>query len=457
MRRVLLIVAILLVPAIPLFLVLSGVLKKAPTTVPPIHLTVWGTQDPATAFTRIIAKYRQTRSYITVDYTQVRPQDYFQQLVQAWAQGTGPDIYFVPNAWIGQMAQYSVAEPASLAVPQVITSKGILGTSTKVVSNPKPAASIGSLQNTFVDTVTSDIVQNGQVWALPLSMDTLVTYYNKDLLNNAKVFEPAQTWSDLQNQVVTNHLTVTDQNNQLVQSGVALGTATNLPHATDLLTLLMMQNGATMVSSDGHVQFQDAAGLTALNFYLSFAQARKVNFSWDANQPNALDAFLHGKVAYYFGSLIDRTQIAASGLNWGAAPMLHIRATGDNDVASNSERFIDISDYQVAMVAKASQLGGRDRYAWNLLDYLSQAGNVTAYLQATNGLSAIKSILAQQKNDANLGVYASQLLTARSWYHGAGGQSVDGYLQALITNGLAAQSDPQTLLNLAAQQIESTL
>ncbi len=457
MRRVLIIVAILLLPIIPIILVVTGVLKKQGPTVRPVHLTVWGTEDTSAAFTALIAKYRQTRSYITIDYTQVRPEDYYQQLLQAWAQGTGPDVYFVPSTWIGQMSAYSVPMPANLTVPQVIVSKGVLGRTTKVVLNTKAAPSVAVLQNTFVDAVTGDSIRDGQTWALPLSMDTLVTYYNKDLLNNAKIFEPAKTWSDLQSQITNNRLTVTDQDGRLAQSGVALGTVTNLPHATDLLTLLMMQNGATMSTPDKRVHFQEAPGLTALKFFLSFAQPKKVNYSWDADQTNARDAFLQGKVAYYFGSLADRSAIAGSSLKWGAAPMLHIRQTGDNDAASGTERFIDDSNYQVAMVAKASQTAGRDRYAWNFLDYASQAGNVATYLAATGKLAAVKTLLAQQKDDPTLGLYAGQLLTGRSWYRGNGGQTIEKYLQDLITGGLAEKTDLQPLLDLAAQQVESTL
>lgn len=457
MRRVLIIVAIILLPIIPIVLVVTGVLKKQGPTVQPVRLTVWGTEDPSSAFTSLIAKYRQTRSYLTVEYTQVRPEEYYQQLLQAWAQGTGPDVYFVPNSWIGQMSAYSVPMPTNLTVPQIIVSKGILGRSTKAVLNTKTAPSLAVLQNTFVDTVTSDAVRDGQTWALPLSMDTLVTYYNKDLLNNAKIFEPAKTWSDLQSQITSNRLTVTDQDGRLVQSGAALGTVTNLPHAIDLLALLMMQNGAIMTTPDKRVHFQEAPGLTALKFYLSFGQPKKVNYSWDADQTNARDAFLQGKVAYYFGSLADRSVIAAGSVNWGVAPMLHIRQTGDNDAASGNERFIDVSNYQVAMVSKASQTAGRDRYAWNFLEYASQAGNVATYLAATGKLAAVKTILAQQKDDPTLGLYAGQLLTARSWYRGTGGQTIEKYFQDLITGGLAEKADLQSLLNLAAQQVESTL
>ncbi len=457
MKRVLIIVAILLLPLTPIVLVVTGVLKSKPATIAPVKLEVWGTADDAKGLAPLIAKYRQTRSYVTVIYTKVRAEDYAQQLLSAWAQGSGPDVFFAPSAWIGQMSQYAVPMPISLTVPQIIITKGLIGTSSKVVSNAKAAPSMTGLKNSFVQAVTDDVIRDGRVWGLPLSIDTIVTYYNKDLTNNAKIFEPAVTWSELQSQLTANKLTVTDQQGKLVQSGVALGTSNNVPYATDVLALLMMQNGSVMTTSDKQAHINDDASLQALKFYLSFAQPRKTNYSWDAAQTNARDAFLQGKLGYFFGSLADRTTIATTNLNWGVAPMLHIRATGDNDGTTGTERFIDPAKFQVAMVSKASAQKNHSTQAWNFVEFITQAGNVRPYLQSTNQLPAQKSLLAQYETNQDLGVFAKQILTAKTWYHGNDGMAVDTYLSQLIDAGLAEKTDLTDLLNRTNAQIQSTL
>lgn len=456
MRRVLIIAAIFLIPLTPVVLVVTGVLKSKPQTVSPVTLSVWGTADEEKAIAAIVAKYRQTRSYVTVVYTKVQPEEYAAQLVSAWAQGTGPDVFFAPSNWIGKMSQYAVPMPADLSVPQVIVTKGIIGTSSKVVANTKVAPSISSLKNSFVEAAIGDIVRDSQVWGLPLSMDTVVTYYNKDLTNNAKIFEPASTWSQLQTQLTANKLTQIDEQGKLIRSGVALGTSNNVPYATDLLALLMMQNGSVMTTNDNRAQINDEAGLQALKFYLSFAQPRKSNYSWDATQTNARDAFLQGRVGYFFGTLADRTTIGATNLNWGVAPMLHIRASGDND-GTTSERYIDIARYNVAMVSKASAQSGRSTQAWNFVEFVTQAGNITPYLQITNQLPAQKSLLAPYENNQDLAVFAKQLLTAKSWYRGNDGVAVEIYLSQLIDAGLSEKSDLTELLNRTNAQIQSTL
>ncbi len=457
MRRVLIILGIILIPIIPVILVVTGVISKKPTTVAPASLTVWSTDYPEKSFDGIIERYRATHTYVTITVKQVPAEDYLQQLLQAWAQGTGPDVFFVPNTWIGQMSAYGVAMPADLGVPIVKNTKGLFGVSRQVIIQPAKAPSIDAFKNAFVDAVGADIVRENQVWALPLSMDTLVTYYNKDLLNNAKIFEPAKTWPELASQVEANHLTVTDTQGNLVRSAVGLGTSNNVPYASDLLALLMMQNGAQMVDANGQASFNQAPGLTAVNFYTSFARSNKVTYSWDANQSNAKDAFLQGKVAYYFGTLADREAIAASSLNWGVSPMLHLTAEGDNDADSQSQRLIDVARYPVGMISKTAETAGHAKLAWNFLQFASQSSNVPVFLNALHGLSAQRSILATQKNDATFSVYAGQLLTAKTWYHGTGGQTVDGYLSGLITSVASGKTDPQEALDLAVKQVNSTL
>lgn len=459
MRRILIIVAILLIPAIPIVLVLSGVIQTKPKTVTPVTLTIWGTEDPQTAFTEPILLYQQTRPYATITYQQKSAEGYYDQLLSAWAQGNGPDLFFVPNTWVGQMTQYATPMPAQLGVSLVKTGTGFLRSGTEVTQQDLPAPSVSTLRNQFVDTVVDDAVVDNQVWGLPLAMDTLVTYVNKDLLNNAKIFEPATTWPELLRQIEINGLTIADEQGALLQSGVALGTVDNLPYSTDLLMLLMLQNGWPPIQSTQDRVLFDENAKTALDFFLGFSNSRKVAYSWNTNQPNARDAFLSGKLAYYFGTLADRSVIEKSNLNWVVGPMLHLSVDGDRDGSTQPAqiRTIDTSRYQVLMVSKASAVQNRSGQAWNLLYYLTRQEIVPNYLQTTGKLSALRSILNTQKDDPTLGTYASQLLTARSWYHGHAGQQAEGFIQDLITSLADGKTTPDDALRLTAEQLTTGL
>ena len=166
-----------------------------------------------------------------------------------------------------------------------------------------------------------------------------------------------------------------------------MGAIDNVPYGTDLLTLLMMQNGSIMVNpATKKVEFNDPAGLQAVSFFSSFADPKKTSYSWNADQPNARDAFLKGKVAYYFGTYADRKMIAASGLNWSVVPMLHLDTRGDKDGLSGGQRFIDTAQFNVGMVSKAATTAKRGTQAWSLLKYFSNSAIVPTYLKSTNQL-----------------------------------------------------------------------
>ncbi len=449
MRRVLLIVGLILLPVVPTVLVVTGVIGKKPTTAAKVTLTVWGTADAAAAYSGVITRYQGARPYMTVNYTKVRAEDYYDQLVAAWAQGTGPDVFFVPNSWVGKMMEFAEPMPASSTIPVVRVKNGLFGKQSEVVLTPQVPPSGTALKQTYIDAVVTDAYRDGQLWGLPLAMDTVVLYYNEALLNNARIFEPASTWGDLVTQIKANQLTVVDSNKALVRSAVPLGTADNVSYSTDLLALLMQQNGATMIDG-GRATFGDENGLSALDFYTSFARETKESYSWNAEQPNALEAFLAGKAVYYFGTHADRAVIAASRLQWGVAPMLQI------DRSQTSQQ-VDIARYQLGMVSKASKAAKRSAYAWNFLTYITRSDNVPTYLKATGQLSAQRKILADQKDDPTIGVYTGQLLTARSWYTGKGGPIIDEYFRALITSVTTGQATTTDALKLTVNQVTSTL
>ena len=52
------------------------------------------------------------------------------------------------------------------------------------------------LRETFVDTAVADSVINNKIFGLPLSFDSLLLYYNRDLLNVADIPTPPLTWSE---------------------------------------------------------------------------------------------------------------------------------------------------------------------------------------------------------------------------------------------------------------------
>jgi len=154
----------------------------------------------------------------------------------------------------------------------------------------------------FADVVYNDAVFDNQIFGLPMSVDTLALYYNRDLFNTAGIPLAPTTWTEIQEAV--KRLTYQDTAGALTQSGIALGTADNVDRATDIVSLLMLQNRAVMTVGRS-VTFQQTPpngsreyvpGPDAVRFYTDFANPVKEVFTWNSQQPNSLDAFAQGNL-----------------------------------------------------------------------------------------------------------------------------------------------------------------
>ena len=70
---------------------------KKPAQLNPVKLTVWGVYENNDDLKILFDKYTQIHPTISFEYRKFRPDEYEKQLLEAWAEDRGPDIYFLPN------------------------------------------------------------------------------------------------------------------------------------------------------------------------------------------------------------------------------------------------------------------------------------------------------------------------------------------------------------------------
>ena len=305
---------------------------------PPVILTVWGTEDPG-GISALVAAYPSAKT----SYVQVDTATYREKLLAALAAGVGPDVFEIENRDLAQWR--SVIAPF-----------------------PTSSAQISPLQvsQLFPDVVTQDFVFRGQIYGLPLSIDTLAMFYNKDLFNTAGIATPPVTWSDFLMDIAP--LRAMNAQGQLVRAAAAIGgSRASVPNAPDLISLLMMQNGAQMTSGDltsaTFASQTNNKGIDAFNFYIQFANAASPNYTWNDGMGNAITSFVNGKTAIMFGYQADLAAIEAKApfLNIGIAPMLQ---------AKGATIAVNYPDYMGLVAAKA---GKSVVTAQNLVLYLTMA------------------------------------------------------------------------------------
>jgi len=419
----------------------------------PIELTWWGTFDDPQNFIEIIADYRLIHPNIKINYRKLREEEFEKELLDALAEDRGPDIFSIKNYDLDKWQPKIEPLPATITMAYQVTKKS-LGIKEETLTEIRETNSLtsGKIKERFLDVVYGDAVREEQIYGLPLSVDTLVMFYNRDLFNNAGLPLPPKTWPELQ--VFTKKLTYQDNAGNLIQSGTALGTAENIENYTEILSLLMMQNGAQMMRGDKvffyNLPSSDNStynpGPEALRFYTDFAGISKEVYTWNNSFSNSIDSFVQGKVAIIFGYNYHLPFIEAKRqgkLNYAVAPTPQIE--GRNDV--------NIANYWLQSVSKKSEYINE---AWDFLQFATSQKEVEKYLETTKRPAALRALIENQINSDELTIFAQQLLTSTSWYHGKNYQAVQSAFAEMI-NSMLAGTEAEKAAQIAAQKIQQTL
>jgi ABC-type glycerol-3-phosphate transport system substrate-binding protein len=441
-------------------IILAGAGCGSPTVPPPkpVTLTIWRTFDSQDTLRPIMTAYQQIHKNVSFDYHEIRPEEYKADLLRAFAEGTGPDIFSVHNTAMGEYRSLIAPLPKTLSIPYTEV-RGTIKKETVTTVKTQATLPILQLERDYVDAVASDAeapyqanakaAPETRIWGLPLSMDTLALYYNKDLLNAAGIAEPPATWDQFQTMVTK--LTSVGANNVLVQSGAAIGTSRNVERAFDVLSLLMMQNGTAMADSRGNPTFAarlddgSSPGALATVFYTDFANPLKETYTWNASQPPSFDAFVAGKTAFFFGYSYHLASIRARApkLRFGIAPVPQIAGS----------KVVNYANYWLETVSKSSK---NQDWAWDFLQFATSADQVKTYLAAAKKPTARRALIETQITDIDLAPFAGQILTAKSWYKGNDSAVTEAAFLQLIDDALAGLKLDEAIRN-AQNKVSQTL
>lgn len=356
----------------------------------PVTLQFWGVFDEKSVYDPIIRDFQAQNPNIKIVYRKFTYEDYERSLVDALAAGTGPDIFMIHNTWLSKHGDKLTPMPEEF---------------------PKlgPLMTLKNFQDQFVDVAAQDLVFGGRIYGLPLYVDTLALYYNKDILNNVGITRPAQTWEELNSD--TEAITRLDGFGNIIQSAAAIGAARNINRSTDILANLMIQSGVRMLDAENlSATFSrpvnnTAVGEIALKYYTDFANPLVRTYTWNDAQHYSVDAFVEGKTAMMFNYSHQTPLLRAksSRLNFGVAPMPQISMSDAKTYAN----------YWAVAVSNRSQSAND---AWRFLIHLTSKDGASSYLNATLRPAARRDLIELQKNDLDLGVFALQALSARSWF-----------------------------------------
>lgn len=355
-------------------------------------LEFWGVFDEPTLYSDVIRGFQRENPGVKINYRLFSYNEYEKRLLDGFASGTGPDIWLMHNTWLPQHGDKIAPLPQNIE------------------NQEKPLLTVTDFKRQFVDVTLADLVYNDQIYAMPIYVDTLALYYNKDVFNTAGIATPPATWNEF-NKVVEK-ITQLDDRGGITRAGAALGTARNINRSTDILSLLLLQSGVKMTNGENtnatfadSIDKQDVAD-TALQFYTDFANSDSPVYTWNNIQHYSVDAFTENNAAVMFNysHQIANLRDKAARLNFGIANMPQFNP---------SDNAVNYANYWAPTVSKQSKF---PITAWKFLIYLSSEEGATTYLNASGRPAARRDLITVQQNEADLGIFAEQALSARSWY-----------------------------------------
>ncbi len=267
-----------------------------------VTLTLWGTNSAQVMEPVIDQVNKAADKQFNLRYVVKAPEQFESDLVEALAQGTGPDLLLFND--------YMIVRQRNKLIP--------------LNAKTYPLA---TFKTNFVDGGQIFVAPEG-ILALPLTIDPLLLYYNRDLVTSAGIVRVPERWSEVLN--VINSLTIFGDNKTIKQSAIAMGESVNVPYAKDIIALLAMQAGTPVTTFNNGLPvstlseaygFVPAPAEAAIDFYTQFAGTTKTTYTWSRALPNAQDFFTIGSLAMYLGYASERPRLVAKNpnLNFDAA------------------------------------------------------------------------------------------------------------------------------------------
>lgn len=386
-----------------------------------VTLTYWGLWEDSNVMQGVISDFERQHPDITVNYSKEDPHEYSKTVLTRIQNGNGPDIFRYHVSWL----------------PMMLPS--LLPLSTDAISKSDFAKS-------YYPVIQQDLIQNGAIYGIPLEIDTLALFVNKKMLSDNKIEVPT-TWDAYI--TAARQLTQKDANGKIQVAGAAMGTYDNITHASDIISLLLVQNGVDLATMTPASNASDA-----LTFYNAFAKDQ--NNVWDNTLDPSLLAFERGKLAMYIGYSWDvfAIQGANPNLDFGIYPVPHLPG-----------RNTTIASYWVEGISSRT---AHPKEAMEFMHFLAQKDTATKLYTAEAktrpfGEPYARVDLADSlKNTPLVYPFVSQAANASSTYFAADTQDtgitaqMNGYL-ANAVNAILGNTSADTAVDTLSKGVSQVL
>lgn len=343
-----------------------------PTYVGPVQ--VWGT-IPSAPINDILAQLKESDPQFTaVSYRYIPEEEFNTSLIEAIADGVGPDVIFVSHEELTE--QRKRIRPVSYE------------------SWP-----LRDFQDSYLDGTQIFALSDG-IYGMPMLVDPLMMYWNKDVLTNAGFLTAPRTWEELVN--VQLPAMINRSFDRTINRGViAMGTYDNIENAYASISLLLVQSGSSFVSErilNEQVKYNVSLseGVTggnpfssSLSFYLRFSQPANTLYSWNRSFSSDRTQFISEDLVLYFGFGSEGRQLESlnPNLNFDVA---EVPQGAGSEVRRTYGKF-----YAMFVMRSADNLTG----SYNVMNRFTNDTVLSQLAQGTNMVPVKRSLVANGSND----------------------------------------------------------
>lgn len=385
---------------------------------------IWGTL-PGAAFYRTMAPLLEgAPAYRNISYVEKDPRTFDQDLIEALADNRGPDIVLLPHE-------------------KLVTNRSKI----QVISYEN--FPMRDFRDLYIDGAEIFARPDG-IYAYPVAIDPLVMYWNRDILGKENIITAPDTWEEIVNDVVPSFVE-RDFSRNITRSPIAFGEYRNVSHAYEILSMLLIQSGSSLVSEgteNYRIELNESATSrsnpleSALTFYTNFASPSNPLYSWNRARPLDREAFLAGDLILYFGMGTEVDDLAAQN------PNLNFDMAEVPQGASATTRRTYGTFYGFALLRSSDNKSS----SYTALQQLGSQSWSTAYASALGMAPAYRRALLAGSNDTYGRIIFEASISARGWLT-PDLEAVDSVFTQMVEDVLANRSRPTEASNDAVVRL----
>jgi ABC-type glycerol-3-phosphate transport system substrate-binding protein len=349
---------------------------------------IWGTLSEDAFYQTLKPISEAQPAYAVISYREVSPETFDNELLNALAEDRGPDLVLLPHE---ELVSYR----------------------SKIQPIPFENFPDRDFRNLYIDGAEIWKLNDG-VYGYPIAVDPLVMYWNRDILSSKNILTAPTTWEAIVNNIVPTFVE-RDFNRNITLSPLAFGEYRNVQNAQEIISMLTIQGGSSLVTDAGDGRYgvllnQSAdRGRTPLEaaatFYTNFASPSNPLYSWNRARPQDRDAFLSEDLILYFGKGSEARSLAAQN------PNLNFDIAEVPQGATASLRRTYGTFYGLSLLRSANNKPG----AYIAMQLVGGADFAAAYSTNLGMAPAHRSSLASGSSDTYGRIIYSSTIVARGW------------------------------------------